>query len=62
MATTAETNKPPDVFTLTLRAERSDSRPPITRLRAVLKFALRACGLRCVRLSPEIEGGHDASV
>jgi len=37
-------------FVVTLRPTRSDVRPPITRLRGLLKIALRAFGLKCVGL------------
>lgn len=41
----------PTVFTITVKAEPGDNRPAIIRLRAALKYLLRACRLRCVRLA-----------
>lgn len=41
---------PRATYTLTLVALTDDSRPAVTRLRQLLKFALRALRLRCVRV------------
>jgi hypothetical protein len=54
-------------YTLTLQALPGAYWPPaIIRLRRVLKYALRVCGLRCVAIRPatdvdlltELEAGH----
>lgn len=48
-------------FRLTLRPTPGDV-PAAVRLRAVLKYALRACGLRCVRVEEvprDGPGGRD---
>jgi hypothetical protein len=39
-----------ETYTITLRALPGDSRPAIYRVRRLLKFALRACGLKCVMI------------
>jgi hypothetical protein len=41
----------PDVFVVTFAAVPGDAIPPDVRLRRLLKFALRATGLRCVGLA-----------
>lgn len=46
-----------DTFTITLQAVGRDQRPAITRLRAFLKWSLRAAGFKCVALRPG--GPHD---
>ncbi len=57
------TRKPAEEFTLTLRANQDGERPAIVRIRMLLKYALRALGLKCVGLaSPngtEISPGRD---
>lgn len=49
------------VFAVTLAPVSGDHRPPETRLKQLLKLALRRCGLRCVTLRedtpPDDEGG-----
>lgn len=41
----------PDVFVVTFAAVPGDAIPPEVRLKKLLKFALRATGLRCVGLA-----------
>lgn len=48
---TVKQPKVPDVFTVTLRTGGRDDRPGVVRLRAALKYLLRVCSLRCVRLT-----------
>jgi hypothetical protein len=41
----------PPTFEITFRAEAGDSIPAITRVRAMLKQALRIHGLRCTKIT-----------
>ncbi|MDZ4688169.1 MAG: hypothetical protein SH850_24105 [Planctomycetaceae bacterium] len=50
MDSTPSTSDGKTLFVVTLQPTGRDSRPPVYRLRALLKIALRACGLKCVRL------------
>ena len=43
------------VFALRLRAEPHPTIPPAIRLRRLLKYALRACHLRCIEAKEEHE-------
>lgn len=50
------TPKPPrETYTLTLRAEPDDTRPPIIRLRQLLKLAKRGFRLACIGCVPASE-------
>lgn len=42
---------PPERFSLTLETLPTDPRPGAIRMRAALKFLLRACGLKCVMIT-----------
>ncbi len=52
-------NKARERFTITVESMPS-SIPAIARLRRLLKFALRSCGLRCVQISQNTERTDDA--
>lgn len=47
-------------YTIQFRAERGDI-PPTTRMRRLLKFALRSCGFRCVTITRGKDDGMDGT-